>query len=81
MCASICRTRSAWPARYAAVSDCWLSPGQAEGHPALLVRDPGDATGAISYVVLLDWAEGKIAAIRDFRHARYVTECLAISPL
>jgi RNA polymerase sigma-70 factor (ECF subfamily) len=67
--------------RYAAVSDCWLSPGLAEGHPALLVRDPADATVGVSYVVLLDWAEGRIAAIRDFRHARYVTECLAISPL
>jgi len=45
------------------------------------VSDPADMTGAVSYVVLLDWAEGRIAAIRDFRHARYVTECLAISPL
>ena len=67
--------------RYAAVSDTWLSPGLAEGRPALLVRDPTDATGGVSYVVLLDWAEGRIAAIRDFRHARYVVECLAISPL
>ncbi len=67
--------------RYAAVSDTWLSPGLAEGHPALLVRDPGDPMGAVNYVVLLDWAEGRIAAIRDFRHARYVTECLAVSPL
>ena len=32
--------------RYAAVSDCRLSPGLAEGRPALLVSDPADATGA-----------------------------------
>ncbi len=67
--------------RYAELSDWLISPGLAEGHPALLVSDPEDATGAVSYVVLLDWAAGKIAAIRDFRHARYVTECLALSPL
>jgi RNA polymerase sigma-70 factor (ECF subfamily) len=67
--------------RYAELSDWRFSPGVAEGHPALLVSDPEDATGAVSYVVLLDWAAGKIAAIRDFRHARYVTECLVLSPL
>jgi RNA polymerase sigma-70 factor (ECF subfamily) len=38
-----------------------------------------DATDAIGYVVLLDWADGRIAAIRDFRHATYVTESLAVS--
>ena len=72
---------SVYFSRYAEVSDWRLSPGLAEGRPALLVSDPGDPTGAIGYVVLLDWADGRIAAIRDFRHARYVTECLAISPL
>ena len=56
-------------------------PGRRRAIRRRWFRDPGDATGAITYVVLLDWAEGKIAAIRDFRHARYVTECLAVSPL
>jgi RNA polymerase sigma-70 factor (ECF subfamily) len=67
--------------RYAELSDWRFQPGVAEGHPALLVSDPDDATGAVSYVVLLDWAAGKITAIRDFRHARYVTDCLDVSPL
>jgi hypothetical protein len=31
--------------------------------------------------VLLDWAEGKIAAIRDFRHASYAMDSLDVSPL
>jgi RNA polymerase sigma-70 factor (ECF subfamily) len=27
-----------------------------------------------SYFVLLDWAEGRVATIRDFRYARYAIE-------
>jgi RNA polymerase sigma-70 factor (ECF subfamily) len=67
--------------RYEEISDWWFSPGLAEGRPALLVSDPADATGAIGYVVLLDWADGRIAAIRDFRLAPYVMESLAVSRL
>jgi RNA polymerase sigma-70 factor, ECF subfamily len=59
----------------------WFSPGLAEGRPALLARDPADATGAVSYVVVLDWTDGRIAAIRDFRYATYVMESLAVSSL
>jgi RNA polymerase sigma-70 factor (ECF subfamily) len=60
--------------RYAEVSSWRFSPGLAEGRPALLVSDPADAAGTINYVVLLDWAGGRIAAIRDFHYAAYVTE-------
>jgi RNA polymerase sigma-70 factor (ECF subfamily) len=67
--------------RYDESSDWRFSPGLAEGRPALLVSDPADAAGAIGYVVLLDWVDGRIAAIRDFRYAAYVTESLAISRL
>jgi RNA polymerase sigma-70 factor (ECF subfamily) len=72
---------SVYFSRYDEVSDWWFSPGLAEGRPALLVSDPADAAGAIGYVVLLDWADGRIAAIRDFRYATYVTESLAVSRL
>jgi RNA polymerase sigma-70 factor (ECF subfamily) len=72
---------SVYFSRYAEVSDWRFSPGLAEGRPALLVSDPADAAGAIGYVVLLDWADGRIAAIRDFRYATYVTESLAVSRL
>jgi RNA polymerase sigma-70 factor (ECF subfamily) len=72
---------SVYFSRYHGVSDWWFSPGLAEGRPALLVSDPADATGAISYVVVLDWADGRIAAIRDFRFATYVMETLAVSRL
>jgi RNA polymerase sigma-70 factor, ECF subfamily len=64
--------------RYGEVFDWHFLPGLAEGRPALLASDPGDATGAIRYVVLLDWVDGRIAAIRDFRYAGYVMETLAV---
>jgi RNA polymerase sigma-70 factor, ECF subfamily len=72
---------SVYFSRYDERSDWWIQPGLAEGRPALLVSDPADATGAIGYVVVLDWADGRIAAIRDFRFAAYVMESLAVSPL
>jgi RNA polymerase sigma-70 factor (ECF subfamily) len=72
---------AAYFGRYAEISDWHFSLGLAEGRPALLVSDPADATGAIGYVVLLDWADGRIAAIRDFRFAPYVTESLNIRRL
>ena len=72
---------SVYFSRYDRASDWRLLPGLAEGHPALLVSDPTVAPGAIAYVVLLDWADGKITQIRDFRFAPYVTESLAISYL
>ena len=67
--------------RYAEVSDWRFWPGLAEGRPALLVSDPADATASIRYVVLLDWANGRIVAIRDFHYATYVMESLAVSRL
>ena len=67
--------------RYDETSDWHFSPGLAEGRPALLVSDPADPAGTVGYVVLLDWADGRIAAIRDFRFANYVMESLAVSRL
>ncbi|MDB5433937.1 MAG: polymerase sigma factor, sigma-70 family [Phenylobacterium sp.] len=64
--------------RYSQVEDWRVAPGLAEGRPALLVSDPADPDGAVLWVVLLDWAGARIAAIRDFRYARYVTENLAV---
>jgi len=70
---------SVYFSRYDGSTDWYITPGLAEGRPALLVSDPADPAGAIRYVVLLDWAEGKIAAIRDFRFAPYVVESLALA--
>lgn len=67
--------------RYDGAADWRFFPGVADGRPALLVGNPADPSGAIGYVVLLDWAEGRISGIRDFRYAAYVTEGLALSRL
>ena len=55
--------------------------GRAEGRPALLFRDISDPTGAIRYVVLLEWRDGRIAQIRDFHFAPYVMESLDVAAL
>jgi RNA polymerase sigma-70 factor, ECF subfamily len=56
---------------YALVHDWLLVPGFVDRRPAILVRDPGDASGAPTYFVLLDWASDRLSHIRDFRNARY----------
>ena len=50
----------------------------AEGRPALAISDPKLAG---DYVVMLEWRGGKIAVIRDYRHAPYVAEALTLEPL
>jgi RNA polymerase sigma-70 factor, ECF subfamily len=59
---------------YALVHDWLLVPGFVDRRPAILVRDPSDASGAPAYFVLLDWASGQLIRIIDFRNARYATE-------
>ena len=59
---------------YAKVSDWRLVPGLVEGHPAILVFDPNEPDGAPKYFMLLGWAAGKVATIRDFRHAPYAID-------
>ena len=56
------------------MSDWCLVPGAVEGHPAILVFDPNAPDGGPKYFMLLDWAAGKVAIIRDFRHASYAIE-------
>jgi RNA polymerase sigma-70 factor, ECF subfamily len=59
---------------YSQVSDWRLVPGLVEGHPAILVFDPDRPGSAPKYFMLLQWAAGKVATIRDFRHAAYVID-------
>lgn len=70
---------SVYFSRYEEMFDWQFAPGLAERRPALLVSDPADAAGAILHVVLLDWAGGRIAAIRDFKYAPYVMDSLTVS--
>jgi RNA polymerase sigma-70 factor, ECF subfamily len=60
--------------RYGENYDWKFTFGVAEDRPALFVSDPQDATDEPVYVVLLDWLDGKIVNIRDFRWGRYVTD-------
>jgi RNA polymerase sigma-70 factor (ECF subfamily) len=59
---------------YAKVSDWRLVPGLVEGNPAILVFDPNAPGAGPKYFMLLNWQAGKVADIRDFRHAPYVIE-------
>ena len=59
---------------YSKVEDWHLAPGLVEGHPAILVFDPAAVSGRPKYFMLLQWSAGKVATIRDFRHAAYVIE-------
>jgi RNA polymerase sigma-70 factor, ECF subfamily len=59
---------------YSKVSDWHLLPGLVEGRPAILVFDPDKPGSAMKYFILLQWSAGKVATIRDFRHAPYITD-------
>jgi RNA polymerase sigma-70 factor (ECF subfamily) len=59
---------------YTKASDWHLVPGLLEGRPAILVFDPNEPGSPPKYFMLLDWSAGKVATIRDFRHAPYVIE-------
>jgi RNA polymerase sigma-70 factor (ECF subfamily) len=59
---------------YSKADDWHLVPGLVEGRPAILVFDPGAPSSEPKYFMLLRWEGDKVATIRDFRHAPYVTE-------
>ena len=59
---------------YNSIHDWRLASGFVDGHPAVLVHDPKDASATPAYFVLLQWADGRVLNIRDFRYARYATE-------
>ncbi len=55
-----------------------MTPINVEGRPGLLVDTEADeGAGAPGYVVVLEFSEGKVTGIRDFRYARWVAEALA----
>jgi RNA polymerase sigma-70 factor (ECF subfamily) len=63
---------------YDLVYDWHLAPGFVDGHPAVLVHDPRDASATPAYFVLLRWSGDRVGSIRDFRYARYATEGAAL---
>jgi RNA polymerase sigma-70 factor, ECF subfamily len=59
---------------YSQSRDWHLVPGLADRRPAVLVHDPDQPSGPPIYFMLLDWADGRLLGIRDFRYARYAVE-------
>ncbi len=59
---------------YSKVGDWHLVAGLVEGRPAILVFDPNEPGSRPKYFMLLQWSADKVAATRDFRHARYIIE-------
>ena len=63
---------------YARTQGLHMRPMNLEGRPALWVDAQADeGAGAPGYVVVLEYRGGKVAAIRDFRYARYAVESIA----
>ncbi len=44
-------------------------PGLVDGRPAILMLNPNDSDDQPAFFILLDWADGKVAGIRDFMFA------------
>jgi RNA polymerase sigma-70 factor, ECF subfamily len=59
---------------YSKVADWHLVPGLVERRPAILVFDPNAPGAPPKYFMLLSWSAGKVADIRDFRHAPYIID-------
>ena len=70
---------SVYFARYAAAAPCRMAVGIAEGRLALLVGGADDDT--VRYAILLGWADGRIATIRDFLYAPYAMEGMTVERL
>jgi RNA polymerase sigma factor, sigma-70 family len=59
---------------YNRLSGWQLGLGFVDRNPALLAFDPDDRDGAPLYFVVIEWSGNEVAAIRDFRYARYALE-------
>ena len=59
---------------YSRIGGWRFVPGTVDRRPALLAFDPDDMAGKPIYFVLLEWEGERVAAIRDFRYARYAME-------
>ena len=59
---------------YSRVDDWHFEPGFVDRTPAIVVRDPHDPARRPAYFILVHWADGHVATVRDFRHASYVID-------
>jgi RNA polymerase sigma-70 factor (ECF subfamily) len=66
---------------YARADDWRLEPGFVDRRPAIIARDPHDPMRRPAYFILLHWTDGRVAIVRDFRHAPYVIESAEVRGL
>ena len=59
---------------YSQTTDWHLVPGLVEGRPAVVVLDPDRPADPPIYFMLIDWRDGRLLDVRDFRYARYVMD-------
>ena len=64
---------------YSQTDDWHLVPGLVEGRPAVVVLDPAQPAGLPLYFMLIDWRDGRLLNVRDFRYARYVVDGAELS--
>ena len=64
---------------YSQTSDWHLVPGLVEGRPAVVVLDPDQPAGPPLYFMLIDWQDGHLLNVRDFRYARYIVDGAELS--
>ena len=66
---------------YAKTDEVWLAPAWLEGREVIAVFEKR-TDAKPSYIMWLEWREGKISFIRDFRYVRYVVADaeLALAP-
>ena len=66
---------------YAQSPEVWLAPAWLDGQEVIAVFD-NRAGARPSYMMWLEWADGRIRFIRDYRYLRYVVADaeLAIAP-
>jgi RNA polymerase sigma-70 factor, ECF subfamily len=59
---------------YSQSTDWHLVPGLVDRRPAVIVHSPDQPSGQPIYFMLVDWVDGRLLGIRDFRYARYAVE-------
>lgn len=63
-------------ARYAGIPDLRVVPGTLDGRPVLAAYAPKDSPHP-AYFILLDFVDGQVSHIRDFRYVTYVADEVA----
>jgi RNA polymerase sigma-70 factor, ECF subfamily len=66
---------------YASTHDWRFMAGFVDGRPAAIACEPGLPSGRPIYFVMLDWRDGEVLSIRDFRYARYVCDSAELTLL